>query len=80
MPPKIDQTATLTTDGLTVDGGTMNEPGFLRCIATIEQNGKTYRGLATAAFQPETIKPTQQDPRSRSILGRRQGRSRQTAY
>ena len=62
MPPKIDQTATLTDEGLTVDGGTMNEPGFLRCIATVEQNGKTYRGLATAAFRPETIKPTQQEP------------------
>ena len=62
MPPKIDQTATLTADGLTVDGGTMNEPGFLRCIATVEQNGRTYRGLATAAFHPEAIKPTQQDP------------------
>jgi cephalosporin-C deacetylase len=62
MPPKIDQTATMTADGVTVDGGTMNEPGFLRCIATVEQNGRTYRGLATAAFQPEAIKPTQQDP------------------
>src|SRR5713101_421702 len=39
MPPKIEQTATLTADGLTVDAGTMNEPGFLRCIVTIEQNG-----------------------------------------
>src|SRR3954447_16533058 len=32
MPPNIDKTATLTADGLTVDGGTMKEPGFLRCI------------------------------------------------
>ncbi len=62
MPPKTDQTATLTADGLTVDGGTLNEPGFLRCIATVEHNGKTYRGLSTAAFNPEAIKPTQQDP------------------
>jgi len=62
MLPKIDQSATLTGDGLTVDGGTMNEPGFLRCIAIVEKNGKTYRGLATAAFTPEAIKPTQQDP------------------
>jgi hypothetical protein len=62
MPRKIDQVATLTGDGLTVDGGTMNEPGFLRCIATMEQNGKTYRGLGTAGFYPEAIKPTQQDP------------------
>ncbi len=63
MAPKIDQTATLAGDGnLTVDGGTMNEPGFLRCIVTVERNGKTYRGLATAAFRPEAIQPTQQDP------------------
>lgn len=62
MPPKIEQTATLTADGLVVDGGTMNEPGFLRCIATVEQNGRTYRGLATAGFEPGKIKPTQEDP------------------
>ncbi len=34
MPPKIDKTATLAADGITVDGGTMKEPGFLRCIVT----------------------------------------------
>lgn len=62
MPPRIDQTATLGADGLIVDGGTMNEPGFLRCIAAVELNGRTYRGLATAAFRPESIQPTQQDP------------------
>lgn len=62
MPPKIDQTAALTGDAITVDGGTMTEPGFLRCIATVEVNGKTYRGLATAAFRPENLQPTQQNP------------------
>ena len=62
MSPKIDQSALSTADGITVDAGTMTEPGFLRCIATVELNGKTYRGLATAAFQPEAIKPTQTDP------------------
>ncbi len=62
LPPKIDQSATLTGEGLTVDGGTMNEPGFLRCIVTVEHKGRTYRGLATAAFRPDLIKPTQQDP------------------
>ncbi|MBS1828023.1 MAG: acetylxylan esterase [Acidobacteria bacterium] len=61
MPPTIDQTVTLPAEGLTVDGGTMKEPGFLRAIATIERNGKTYRGLSTAAFQPEKIQPTQHD-------------------
>ncbi len=62
VTPKIDQSATLTTAGLTVEGGTMKDPGFLRCIATVEHNGRTYRGLATAAFQPEAIQPTQKDP------------------
>ena len=62
LPPRVDQSATLSADGLTVDGGTLNEPGFLRCIATVERNGRTYRGLSTAAFQPEKIQPTQEDP------------------
>src|ERR1043165_8998064 len=62
MPPKIDQTVSLSDSDLTVEGGTMDEPGFLRCIATVQQNGKTYRGLATAGFDPERIQPTQQDP------------------
>jgi cephalosporin-C deacetylase len=62
MTPAIDQTASLSAEGLVVEGGTMKEPGFLRCIVTVERNGRTYRGLATAAFRPEAIKPTQQDP------------------
>jgi len=62
MPPKIDQTVTLPADGLTVEGGTLAEPGFLRCIATVERNGKTYRAVSTAAFTPEAIAPTQTNP------------------
>lgn len=46
----------------TVDGGTMKEPGFLRCIATAYVDGKVYRGLATAAFNPTQIKPTVSNP------------------
>ena len=37
----------------------LNEPGFLRCEAKVVIDGITYRGIATAAFSPETIKPTQ---------------------
>jgi cephalosporin-C deacetylase len=62
MPPKIEQTVTFNGAEISVDGGTLNEAGFLRCIATAEVNGKTYRGLATAAFAPETLKPTVEDP------------------
>ncbi len=62
MPPAVEQTVTLTEAGVTVDGGTLQQPGFLRCIATVEHRGKIYRGLATAAFRPEAIQPTQADP------------------
>lgn len=44
---------------LEIDGGTMNAPGFLRCVATAQGGG---RGLATAGFSPEKIKPTQTEP------------------
>jgi cephalosporin-C deacetylase-like acetyl esterase len=40
----------------------MKEPGFLRCIVSVEIEGKTYRGLATAGFSPEQIMPTAEDP------------------
>jgi cephalosporin-C deacetylase len=62
LPPRIDQSAVLSSNGLSVDGGTLSQAGFLRCIVTLERNGRTYRGLATAAFQPEAIQPTQKDP------------------
>ena len=42
---------------LVVDAGTMKEPGFLRCVAFAIVNGKSYRGLATAAFNPLQIEP-----------------------
>lgn len=62
MPPKVEKSEALPAGGLTVNAGTMNEPGFLRCIVTVEHKGKVYRGLATAAFRPEAIQPTQENP------------------
>lgn len=47
---------------LTVEGGTMKTPGFLRCIATAIVNGKSYRGLGTAAFNPLQIEPAITNP------------------
>jgi len=37
---------------------TMNTPGFLRCWATVQVNGREYRGLATAGFSPGNVEPT----------------------
>ena len=45
-----------------VDGGTMKEPGFLRCNATVEEDGNVYRGSGAAAFDPEAIRPAAQNP------------------
>ena len=62
MPPTITQSVTLSPEGLHVDGGTLDEPGFLRCIATVEEGERSYRGLATAGFAPERIAPAVVDP------------------
>lgn len=62
MPPTISRSEAIGASGLLVPGGTMKEPGFLRCIATVIVDGKTYRGLGTAGFKPEAILPTTEDP------------------
>lgn len=62
MLPADEVSATLPANGLVVDGGTLKEPGFIRCSATVNVAGKTYRGLATAGLSPEKIQPTQTDP------------------
>ena len=62
MPPSVTESVTLGPEGLRVEGGTLNEPGFLRCIATVEENGRSYRGLATAGFAPDRIAPVVADP------------------
>jgi cephalosporin-C deacetylase-like acetyl esterase len=65
-PEKMTATkrdSSLSTSGLVVvDGGTMNTAGFLRCVATVKYNGKEYRNLATAGFEPEKIMPIVENP------------------
>lgn len=63
MPPTIEKTITTTAQTLTIDAGSLKEPGFLRCIVTLETGGKIYRGLGTAAFRPDQIKPTTDEPK-----------------
>ncbi len=60
MMPAESKSAVIPESGsLELDGGTMKDPGFLRCVVTAAGGG---RGLATAAFSPEKIKPTQTEP------------------
>ncbi|HVE61886.1 MAG TPA: acetylxylan esterase [Chitinophagaceae bacterium] len=60
-PEKMDPTkkdSVLTaSETVIADGGTMKEPGFLRCVARVTINDKSYRGLGTAAFNPQSIQP-----------------------
>jgi cephalosporin-C deacetylase len=46
-----------------IEGGSLDKPGFLRCVVTAEIDGKNYKGMATAAFDPEKIKPTTNMPK-----------------
>ena len=62
MMPAETKSAAVPLDGLVIEGGTMKEPGFIRCIVSVEVAGRNYRGLATAAFSPEKIVPYQTEP------------------
>jgi cephalosporin-C deacetylase-like acetyl esterase len=62
MPPLVEKAATATADRLVVDGGTMKEPGFLRCAVTTTVDGREYRSVGTAAYAPERIEPAVENP------------------
>ncbi len=60
MMPAPAKNAVIPDAGtLQLDAGTLDAPGFLRCIVTAHGFA---RGLATAAFSPEKIQPTQTEP------------------
>ncbi len=65
-PEKIDplkkDSLALSKGVITVDGGTMKTPGFLRCIVTAFVDGKEYTKVATAGFDPLEIQPTVDNP------------------
>lgn len=62
MPPVRRGDVVLGANGLTLEGGTLSAPGFLRCVVTTEIDGERFRALATAGFAPEQIAPTQTVP------------------
>ena len=49
---------TLKKGTATIKAKKFKEPGFLRCHASVEVDGKTYTSYATAGFSPEKIEPT----------------------
>ena len=62
MPAHKSEKMVLKAGEGVVKLGTMKVPGFLRCKVTVKDSGYTYSGLATAAFEPEKIKPTVENP------------------
>ncbi|MEA5427981.1 acetylxylan esterase [Arcicella lustrica] len=60
--PSKKEAISLATGSQIIDGGTMTTSGFLRCVAIAEIDGKEYRNLSTAAFEPLTISPTVENP------------------
>ncbi len=56
------KTLRLKVGTTSIKGGTMKNPGFLRCTATVTVDGKEYRGYGTAGFDPLAIKPTTTEP------------------
>ncbi|MEJ1238234.1 acetylxylan esterase [Chryseolinea sp. T2] len=62
MEPTIKKEGVAASKGtLSVNGGTMKTAGFLRCTAEVTVDGKIYKGLGTAGFDPLSIRPTVAD-------------------
>lgn len=51
-------TLILKKGSVSIKADKFKEPGFLRCTATVEVDGKEYSTYATAGFAPEEIEPT----------------------
>ncbi|HXL56630.1 MAG TPA: acetylxylan esterase [Chitinophagaceae bacterium] len=58
MPATKKDSLEVTSGTLTIESAGMKTPGFLRLIAYAYVNGKQYKGLATAGFEPTKISPT----------------------
>lgn len=62
LAPTKRDSAVSTNGQFKIDGGTMKDPGFLRCKVSVVVDGVRYENLATAAYSPELIKPTTEVP------------------
>lgn len=62
MEPIKEGPLVLKEGEATISAAGMKTPGFLRCEVFATVDGKEYRGLGTAAFEPEMIKPTVKMP------------------
>jgi cephalosporin-C deacetylase-like acetyl esterase len=62
MDPIKEETVELKRSETMIKGGTMDQPGFLRCWVYVTIDGVEYSGYATAGFAPEQIEPATELP------------------
>lgn len=58
MPAVLSGQSDMAQGVLTIEAGTMKEPGSLTCTCTTEVDGLTYTNYLNIAFDPENIQPT----------------------
>ena len=57
MPPHASGNVDVKSGNAIIKGGTMKEPGFLRCTAEVLVDGVKYSGSCAVGFAPEKINP-----------------------
>lgn len=62
MPALVNDSGVFADGSKVVDAPAMKTPGFLRCTAHVQWEGKEYTGLATAGFEPDHLQPTVAEP------------------
>ena len=62
MPPTYKTDTLLGTGKATIRVNGLKQPGFLRCTVTANEDSKSYKAMATAAYDPLSIAPTVQLP------------------
>jgi cephalosporin-C deacetylase len=62
MPPKKEGEQMLNDGVTSLEGMTLDNPGFVRCEVTAEVEGHTYRSWGTAGFEPAAIEPVVEMP------------------
>lgn len=62
MYPTEKKEGIVLKDGTLTLRSSMKTPGFLRCKVKAHVDGRTYEGLATAAYAPDKLRPVSQLP------------------
>ena len=62
MPALRNGDVEIGVDGAQIKAGTRNDPGFLRLVVNVQDEGRPYRGMCTVGFAPEKIQAVTKNP------------------